>query len=301
MAISQPISRPPATRDTPLSPEAPSGKAAADENFPVGSWLLPAGLRPAIAAFYAFARAADDIADSPVLAQGEKLARLDAFGQALEDAPGYGDGYAKVHALREALISAEQSPKHALDLLAAFKQDATKSRYQSWAELMGYCALSANPVGRFLLDLHGENPAGYRASDALCSALQILNHLQDCSDDFEALERVYIPADLLAGAGTTVEALRAPRLGPELRSVIDTMLDGVDKLMSEARTLPAQLKSRRLAMESAIIIRLAGKLSARLRRGDPLAERVALTRWDFAVAGLIGALIGALSSGRSVS
>lgn len=301
MAVSQPISRSTATENTPVSPEAPSGKMASDENFPVGSWLLPARLRPCIAAFYAFARAADDIADSPALQRDEKLARLDAFGEALQGAPGYGEGYAKAHVLREALGSANQSPKHALDLLAAFSQDATKSRYESWAELMGYCALSANPVGRFLLDLHGENPAAYAQSDSLCSALQILNHLQDCAEDLAELDRVYIPADLLTGAGISVEALREDSLRTGLRSVLDVMLDGVDKLMMEAHTLPRHLKNHRLAMESSIIIHLANRLSARLRRGDPIASRVALSKWDFVAAGLRGAVKGALSCGREVS
>lgn len=301
MAVSQPISHSTTSANTPVAPEAPSGKVAADENFPVGSWLLPARLRPCIAAFYAFARAADDIADSPALRPDEKLARLNAFGEALQGAPGYGEGYAKAHALREALAAAGQPPKHALDLLAAFSQDATKSRYESWVELMAYCALSANPVGRFLLDLHGEDPTGYAQSDALCSALQILNHLQDCAEDHGDLDRVYIPTDLLTGAGISVDALCEANLRTELRSVIDVMLDGVDKLMMEAHTLPRHLKSRRLAMESSIIIHLANRLSARLRRGDPLAARVALSKWDFVAAGLLGALKGALSSGRGVS
>lgn len=301
MAVSQPISRSTATENTPVSPEAPSGKVAADENFPVGSWLLPAHLRPCIAAFYAFARAADDIADSPALQRDEKLARLDAFGEALRGGLGYGEGYAKAHVLREALAAANQSPKHALDLLAAFSQDATKARYESWAELMDYCALSANPVGRFLLDLHGENPAAYAQSDALCSGLQILNHLQDCAEDLAELDRVYIPADLLAGAGISLDALREPNMRMELRSVIDAMLDGVDKLMIEAHTLPRHLRSHRLAMESSIITHLANRLSARLRRGDPLAARVALSKWDFVAAGLLGTVKGALSCGREVS
>ena len=151
--------------------ETPSGKTAADENFPVGSWLLPARLRPHVARFYRFARAVDDIADNPELTPEDKIARLDRFAHALGMR---GDEYPALETarhLRESLEETGVPARHALDLIAAFKQDAVKDRYHNWDDLMGYCALSANPVGRYLLDLHGENPAGYAASDALCSSL----------------------------------------------------------------------------------------------------------------------------------
>ena len=90
------------------------------------------------------------------------------------------------------------SPRHAQDLLAAFKLDVTKLRYRDWDDLIGYCSLSAMPVGRFVLDVHGESRSTWPANDALCAALQIINHLQDCKDDYRDLDRVYIPLDLLA-------------------------------------------------------------------------------------------------------
>ena len=159
---------------------------------------------------------------------------------------------------------------------------------------MGYCNLSAAPVGRYVLDLHGEDRATWAVSDPLCNALQVLNHLQDCRDDYRALDRVYLPEPWLAAAGTGVEALAAERSGPALRAVIDRMLDGVDALMARARLLPGAVKSRRLAMETAIIVRLADRLAALLRDGDPLARRVALSRRDFARAGISGAIGGLL-------
>ena len=268
--------------------ETPSGKAAADENFPVGSWLLPAALRPHVAIYYAFARAIDDIADNPALAAEDKIARLAAFEAALVDPAADRPGLEKASRLRASLAATGVTAARGTDLVAAFKQDAVKRRYADWGELIGYCRLSANPVGRYLLDLHGEDPAGYPASDALCTALQILNHLQDCQDDYRALDRVYLPQDWLAAEGLDVGALEAAASPPGFRRLLDRCLDGVDRLLAEASQLPGRLRSARLAMEAAIIVQLARRLARRLRAGDPLAGRVALSRADFLLCGLKG-------------
>ena len=257
--------------------ETPSGKGAKDENFPVGSRLIAARLRPHVAAFYAFARAADDIADDPTLAPDDKIARLERFEAALcgeTDDP----GLEKAHRLRRNLEATGVAARHPINLLAAFKQDATKHRYDDWDELMAYCERSANPVGRFLLDLHGEQQRSYAASDALCSALQVINHVQDAKRDYHALDRVYLPLDWLAAEGATVAALDSPRAGPAVRTVLDRCLDGVAGLLTDAEPLPGGLLSTRLAMESAAILRLAHRLVAELHRRDPVAERVVLSR-----------------------
>ena len=172
--------------------------------------------------------------------------------------------------------------RHCVDLTRAFKQDAVKLRYDDWDDLMGYCNLSAAPVGRYLVDLHGESPAAYPASDALCNALQVLNHLQDCGEDYKALNRVYLPRDWMAAAGTGVEALGETRSGTALRRVLDRCLDGTDGLLALADPLPSRLRNRRFAMEAAAIVAIARKLGAELRRRDPLAERVVLTKPQFA-------------------
>ncbi|WP_422368283.1 squalene synthase HpnC [Pelagibius sp.] len=270
------------------SVETPSGKGAGDENFPVGSWLLPAELRPQVAVYYAFARAIDDIADNPELAPQDKIDRLSRFDAALGSAESDGPGLEKATALRLCLAENGISTARGSDLVAAFKQDAVKLRYRNWEELLGYCRLSANPVGQFLLDLHGEDPSGYAASDALCTALQVLNHLQDCQDDYHALDRVYLPLDWLETEGLDVTVLDAEASPPGLRRVLDLCLDRVDGLLTEARLLPGQLRSSRLAMESAVIVKLATRLTRHLREGDPLARRVALGKTDFALAGLGG-------------
>jgi squalene synthase HpnC len=274
--------------------ETPSGKDAAYENFPVGSFLLPARLRPHVAVFYAFARAIDDIADNPGLAAEEKVRRLNGFAEALagrERDP----AFATVHRMRASLDETGVPLRHCLDLIAAFKQDATKLRYKDWDDLMGYCILSAAPVGRYLLDLHGGSRDGYGPSDALCMALQVINHLQDCQADYRALDRVYLPGDWLAAEGARVEDLDASAASPALRRVIDRTLDATQALMVEARRLPAGLASRRLAMESGAIVAIAEALIACLRREDPLARRVQLGKPAFLVCCLKGTFAGLLS------
>ena len=268
--------------------ETPSGKGAGDENFPVGSWLLPARLRPHVAAYYRFARAIDDIADNPALEPDDKIARLDRFEKAVTGQDPGDPALATAQRMRESLRQTGVTARHCVNLVAAFKQDAVKPRYGDWGDLLGYCAYSANPVGRYLLDLHGEEKSGYPYSDALCSALQVLNHLQDCQDDYRSLDRVYLPLDWMAAEGIEVTVLDESRSRPELRRVLDRCLDGVAELLVTARSLPDRLSSPRLAMESAVILRLAERLSVLLRAGDPLAGRVALNRIDFALCGLRG-------------
>ena len=146
------MNTPLATQD---SVETPSGKDAAYENFPVGSWLLPAHLRPHIAVYYNFARAIDDIADNPDTQPDEKIKRLSEFERAVL---GEGDPdplYATSHRIRDSLNETGTTPQHCLDLVDAFKQDAVKGRYDDWDDLMHYCIRSAAPVGRYLLDIHG--------------------------------------------------------------------------------------------------------------------------------------------------
>lgn len=283
------------------SPETPSGKGSGDENFPVGSWLLPARLRPHVARFYAFARAIDDIADNPELEPDDKIERLNAMEAALKGEPGYETGFDKCHALRESLEAAFVTRRHACDLISAFRQDATKLRYKNWPELLGYCELSANPVGRYLLDLHGEDIGNYVYSDALCTALQILNHLQDCSDDYLTLDRVYLSTDWMQEEGASVADLAKGKLDDGMRAVIDRTLEGVRDLLSQADLLPRALESRHLAMESAVIVKLARRLEERLRREDPLARRVALSKFDFFRAGVLGAISGFFTAGSAIS
>lgn len=270
--------------------ETSSGKGAGDENFPVGSFLIARHLRTHVAAYYAFARAGDDIGDDPLLAADEKVRRLTAFETALMTPEKAEIGTGKAVRLNRSLNVCGVSLERGRKLLDAFRQDAVKNRYATWDELIDYCTMSADPVGRFLLDLHGENPAGYQNSDALCTVLQILNHLQDCGKDKAEIDRVYIPTEWLMEEGLDVSVLDGAHTPAALHRVLQRCLDGCEPLLALAQKLPARLKSRRLAAESAVIVRLALKLHRRLRVGDPLKARVKLGKADFAVAGFFGLL-----------
>lgn len=268
--------------------EASSGKQATDENFPVGSFLISGKLRPHVVAYYAFARAGDDIGDDPFLSANDKVERLTAFETALVSPQKAEPGTQKAVFLHKNLTECGISLERGRKLLDAFRQDAKKDRYANWAELIDYCTKSADPVGRFLLDLHGEKEAIYKNSDALCTVLQILNHLQDCGRDKAEINRVYIPADWLAQEGLDADVMDENASPPGFRRVLDRCLDGCEPLLALSRDLPPRLKNRRLAAESAIIVHLAHKLHKRLRHGDPLATRVKLTRLDFALASFHG-------------
>jgi squalene synthase HpnC len=264
-----------------------SGKGHHDENFPVASLLIRPRHRALILAFYDFARAADDIADHPTATAAQKFAALAHMRATL-----LGEEDVEPTALRLRSASAERGLKsrHALDLLEAFTRDVTKRRYRDWADLMDYCAYSAAPVGRFVLDVHGESRATWPASDALCAALQVINHLQDCGKDFRRLDRVYIPLEEFAAVGLEPAVLAEARARPELRTVLARLATRCAELLREARPLAAHVRDRRLALEIAVIQGLAESLTRRLMRRDPLSERVHHRPLEAAGLGLLAAL-----------
>jgi squalene synthase HpnC len=247
-------------------------KTHRDENFPVASLLIAPRHRATILAFYRFVRAADDIADSPTLSAPEKVARLDRLEAGLL---GQEDAGSEALTLRHALAARNLSPRHAQDLLTAFRTDATKLRYRDWDDLIGYCTYSAMPVGRFVLDVHGEDRRTWPASDALCAALQIINHLQDCGKDYRALDRVYIPLDAMERYGVRIEDLGAEHASPALINCVrDLATRTRDLLLHEAAPFAMMIDDLRLALEVAVIHKLAINLVDRLMRRDPLSERV---------------------------
>jgi hydroxysqualene synthase len=266
--------------------EALSGKSHKDENFPVASWLLSEQRRGPILAFYRFVRAADDVADHADLPPETKLKLLDDLDDALT---GRGPPMDEAEPLRLALAQCGLSTKHALDLLKAFRLDARKNRYANWSELMDYCALSAAPVGRFVLDVHEEDPSMWPASDALCSALQINNHLQDCAEDYRRLNRVYLPLDTLAAHGASVEMLDAPKAPPALRGALAELARRTSELVGQGGALIPQIRDVRLGAEIAAIHALAQRLARDLETRDPLSERVHLGKAGFALVGGLGA------------
>jgi squalene synthase HpnC len=270
--------------------ELRSGKTHRDENFPVASWIIHPRHRALILAFYNFVRTADDIADHASLDDQAKLKLLDELEA---DLLGQGDGQPEAVALRRALAARAMPPRHAHDLLTAFRMDVTKLRYEDWDDLIHYCSYSAMPVGRFVLDVHGESTATWPASDAVCAALQINNHLQDCGDDYRNLNRVYIPRDALARHGGSVEDLGKPRASVALLSCLRELAGKNEALLREGDSLEVQVADARLACELAVIQTYARQIVQLLKVRDPLSERVHLSKAamaGFAISGIASAI-----------
>jgi squalene synthase HpnC len=266
-----------------------SGKTHRNENFPVASWLIQSRHRAPILAFYEFVRTADDIADHATLLPQQKLDLLDGLEAELIGGNG---GNAQAAALRTALASHGLSPQHAQDILKAFRLDVTKRRYADWNDLMEYCAYSAMPVGRFVLDVHGENRTIWPASDSICATLQIINHLQDCGEDYHNLDRVYVPLDALEAVGLGVEALGEPQASPALRRCLKGLADRAAMLLDKGKALSGLTEAWRLGLEISVIHALAGRLVDLLATHDPLSENTHLGKLDTAFVSLFAVLKG---------
>ena len=267
-----------------------SGKGHRDENFPVASWLIHPRHRDVILAFYNFVRTADDIADHAALAPQEKLRLLDRLEAGLLGESS--DDNVAVR-LRDTLAERALAPRHARDLLAAFKLDVTKLRYRDWDDLLHYCSYSAMPVGRFVLDVHSESRSTWPANDALCAALQIINHLQDCKEDYRNLDRVYVPLDTLATHGSGVEALGEPQSSPALLAALHGLAERTERLLCESDSFSVQINDWRLSLEVSVINRLAHRLTRILMVRDPLRDRVHLSLPAAAGLSMAGILGGA--------
>lgn len=266
---------------------AASGKGHGDENFPVASIFIAPRHRAPILAFYDFVRAADDISDHATLSGDEKIDMLDRMEAALL---GSGEDIPVAAKLRAALAERGLEPRHAQDLLAAFRRDVTQLRYRDWDDLIDYCRYSAMPVGRFVLDVHGEDRARtWGPNDALCAALQIINHLQDCAKDYRSLDRVYLPQDALEIHGARVEMLSAERAAPQLAATLRALAERTQDLLKESAPFADLVADTRLAMEVGAIQRLAETLTARLRVADPLCEKVHAAKSRFLFTALAGA------------
>ncbi len=263
--------------------ELASGKGHRDENFPVASFLIHPRLRPVVLAFYRFARTADDVADN---AAAEPRQKLDLLEEMRASLAGEKNSDASSVALRNALADRRLDKTHGFDLLEAFRRDVTKLRYESWDDLMDYCRYSAMPVGRFVLDVHGEDRALWPLNDALCAALQVINHLQDCAKDYREIDRVYLPMDHLARAGVELDALKAGASSKPLLAVIHELAQITAGLLAQSRPFAESIRDGRLAFEVEVIQTLAEDLNLRLLASDPLKDRVHHTKAE--VAGLAG-------------
>ncbi len=268
-------------------------RQAQRENFPVASFLLPKAQRPAVIAFYNFVRTADDIADSPTLATEAKFEALAALEAGLDGAPG--TTVAQTLHMIDARFGC--GVREARAMLAAFRQDAANAPIADEAGLRAYCQASANPVGHFLLHLHGTHDArAFLASDGLCTALQLLNHHQDVRTDYRDLRRIYLPQTWLDAAGVAPEALAAERASAGVARVLARLhaLAGVE--LAKAAPLCRHISNRRMRAEAGAIRALARALHRRLAGADPLAHDIRLSKPAKLAVGLSGALRGMVAA-----
>ncbi len=231
--------------------------AAHYENFPVASRLVPARMRPHIAAVYAFARAADDFADEGQAGEQERLAWLEAWrglreagAAAAPTAPAVGhvsaaDVQATFVATHDTIARCDLDPALFDDLVSAFAQDVTTTRYDTWDAVLDYCRRSANPVGRLVLGIAGVRDAdALRQSDAVCTALQLTNFWQDLGDDWRLRQRLYVPADVMGRHGATTAALDTGAPDAAWRAVLDDLGEKTMTLFAEGRAVSEAVRGR---------------------------------------------------------
>ena len=219
------------------------------ENFPVASRLLPRRLRPHIAAIYAFARIADDFADEGTRTQASRLALLDDWQARLDnvDAPpaqDESDAAAIFLALGDTIRHFDLDRQLFSDLLSAFRQDVTVTRYETWDDVLDYCRCSANPIGRLVLRVNGYRaPELDACSDALCTALQLTNFWQDLEVDLRK-DRVYVPQAFLRASGADLDDLRRRRLTPAWRSALSDAARRTRDLFAAGRPVADGVRGR---------------------------------------------------------
>ncbi len=253
------------------------------ENFPVASRLVPASLRGAVVAIYAFARAADDFADEGNDPPALRLARLDAYAAMLDRIEQGEVPTAAPFAELAAAISRHGLPVRPFhDLLSAFRQDVLKTRYASFAEVLDYCARSANPIGRLLLHLyHARDPGSLRHADAICTGLQLTNFWQDIAVDW-GKGRVYLPEDDLQRFGVSESQIAAGRCNQPWSQLLEFEVARTRALLESGRPLTRALPLR-LGLELKFILAGGLRILAAIDavRGDVFRRRPKLRRRDW--------------------
>jgi squalene synthase HpnC len=257
------------------------------ENFPVASILLPRRLVPAVEAIYAFARSADDLADEGDAAPSERLAALAAYEAAL-DAIAAGTPPADPMFARLAGVLAHyRLPQQPLrDLLSAFKQDVVTTRYADFARLRDYCRRSADPVGRLMLGLYGVTDAdSLRASDAICTSLQLINFWQDVAIDI-AKGRIYLPLEDLARFGVPEDAIERGRADANWRALMRFEVERARALMLEGAPLATRLPGR-IGWELRMVVQGGLRILEGIERADydVFRRRPRIRRLDWLVVG----------------
>lgn len=246
------------------------------ENFPVASRLLPHAMRGPVAAIYVFARTADDHADEGERTPEDRVQALDDMERALDATLAGEPPDAPLWQALAATFAEHRLPDAPLRaLLSAFRQDATQSRYRDFDALLDYCERSANPVGQLLLHLAGTaTPENLRDSDAICTALQLINFLQDLRQDFVDRDRLYIPQRDLERHGISERALAEGAPGPAVQALLAEQIERATARLAAGSELPRRLRGR-FALEIKLIVRGGWRIGERLRAekpGDPFAR-----------------------------
>ena len=271
---------------TPPTTENPVLPVEHYENFPVASWLLPLSLRAPIEAIYAFARTADDFADEGDLSDLARFALLDGYERELDVIEANRQSAAPIFINLAHTIRTHALPVQLFrDLLSAFRQDITKTRYANFEELVDYCRRSANPIGRMLLHLNLKTePVNLTHSDAICSALQLINHWQDVAIDWRKNSggRVYLPQDDLARFGLSDADIAEQCQSGAWREMMAFQVDRARKMMQFGAPLKRVLPGR-MGAELRVMIaggcRIADKIDA--VNGDVFRRRPKLSKWDW--------------------
>ena len=259
-----------------------SGKSYSDENFPVASFLMTKKIRSIVRVFYFFARMADDIADHQKLSSNQKKKILLFFDNAISKSKKTNN---KV--LDKMIAKFKELPsgkKYSRNLLKAFMMDASNKKYKNWNDLLYYCKFSANPVGRFVIDAVNERKnieKIYEASDSLCTALQIINHIQDCKKDFKELNRVYIPESFFKKYSVDKKILRKSKSIENFERLKIEIVDNVLLSLRKTKLGLREIQSWRLRKETLIILNIAKRLCNLLKINDPLEKQIKLSRIDF--------------------
>ena len=259
-----------------------SGKSYSDENFPVASFLMTKKIRSIVRVFYFFARMADDIADHQKLSSNQKKKILFFFDNAISKSKKTNNKILdKMIAKFKELPSGK---KYSRNLLKAFMMDASNKKYKNWNDLLYYCKFSANPVGRFVIDAVNERKnieKIYEASDSLCTALQIINHIQDCKKDFKELNRVYIPESFFKKYSLDKKTLRKSKSEENFERLKIEIVDNVLVSLRKTKLGLREIQSWRLRKETLIILNIAKRLCNLLKINDPLEKQIKLSRIDF--------------------
>ncbi len=254
-------------------------KNESDENFSVGL-LVSKKLKPLVAAYYRAARAADDIADNPELTKEQKLNALEAV-EAAFDGRNNADAFSEARTLGELFRTENLDRRLYADLLTAFRRDALNQQPEIWEQLTDYCNYSAVPVGRFMLAIHNENPSTYLPAASLCTALQLVNHLQDLKYDAITLRRFYLPKDMMAKYDVFPSDLYLSTVTSGLKALVLEICGRIRGQMKDAAPLPRLVKSFRLRWEIGVIVSLTNSMLKKIEKYDVISRRIELSRLDW--------------------